>query len=229
MGLFDVDDVVCWPEGCRKTSLRAVLIYLGLQPQTLWSLSFHCGLQRSLSVNFFTWGRCFLWVCGGVWSMEPIDWQLEALFPDPSSYQPGCSLASLQGRQSIKFTPDQNSTIVTIQKKASCGQSLGANRDSQWIAYTAPPAGQGRICSRYADRKEGMGGGDKGNCGLGAVTTQAVCKGTWRRLVNTAGDDTEPCAVESKFQPQCNYPPRKRGVPSPGTAIHVRRRKINSF
>ena len=94
--------------------------------------------------------------------MEPIDWQLEALFPDPSSYQPGCSLASLQGRQSIKFTPDQNSTIVTIQKKASCGQSLGAHRDSQWIAYTAPPAGQGRICSRSADRMEGMGGGDKG-------------------------------------------------------------------
>ena len=94
MGLFDVGDMVPWPEGWRKTSLRAVLIYLGLQPQTLRSLSFHCGLQRSLSVNSFTWGRCFLWVCGGVWRREPIDWQLEALFPDPSSYQPGCSLAA---------------------------------------------------------------------------------------------------------------------------------------
>ena len=100
-----------------------------------------------LSVNSFTQGECFLWVCGGVWSMETIDWQLEALFPDPCSYQPGCSLASLQGRQSIKLTADQNSTMVTIQKKASCGQRLRAHRDWQWIAT----AGQGRICSRCAD------------------------------------------------------------------------------
>lgn len=120
-----------------------------------------------LSVNSFTQGECFLWVCGRVWSMEPIDWQFEALFLDPSSYQPGCSLPSLQGRQSIKFTADQNSTMVTIQKKASRGQSLRAHRYSQWIAYTAPPAGQGGICSRCADRMEGMRGRDKGNLGLG--------------------------------------------------------------
>ena len=49
LGLFDVGDMVPWPEGWRKTSLKAVLIYLGLQPQNLWILSFHCGLQRSLS------------------------------------------------------------------------------------------------------------------------------------------------------------------------------------
>lgn len=65
--------------------------------------------------------------------------------------------------------------------------------------------------------------------GLGAVTTQAVCRGACRGLVNTTREDTERRAAESEFQPQCNYPPRKRGVPSPGTAIHVRRRKINSF
>lgn len=182
--------------------------------------------------EFFHLGQVLspgLWrgvVHGAHWlaARSPVPWPLLL----PTWLQPGRSLASLQGRQSIKFTPAQNSTMVTIQKKASCGHSLRAHRDSQWIAYAAPPAGQGRICGRYADRMEGVGGGDKGNCGLGAVTTQAVCRGTCRRLVNTR-DDTERCAVESKFQPQCNYPPRKRGVPSPGTAVHVRRRKINSF
>ena len=148
--------------------------------------------------------------------------------PCSSSHHPSCSLASFTGKtESIKVTADQNSTIVTIPQ-APCGQSLRARGDSQWPAYTAPPADQDRICSRCEDGTEGMDGGNDG-LGLGAATVQAVCGRACRRLVNTTRDDTERCAVESKFQPQCNYPPRKRGVPSPGTAIHVRRRKINSF
>ena len=165
-----------------------------------------------LSVNSFTQGECFLWVCGGVWSMEPTDWQLEALFPDPCSYQPGCSLASLQGRQSIKLTADQNSTVVTIQKKASCGQRLGAHRDWQWIAYTAPPAGQGRICSRCADsgRDELWGQG-------------GVVWGRWpRRLCaeEPAGDlSTQPGRTLSAVQLKANFShnviihPGKEGSP----------------
>lgn len=74
-----------------------------------------------------------------------------------------------------------------------------------------------------------MDGGDQGGHGPRAAGIQALCKGACRKLVTTTRNDTEHCAVESKFHPQCNYPPWKRGVPSPGTAIHVRRRKISSF
>lgn len=145
----------------------------------------------------------------------------------PSHLQPG--LLYREDRQPKDHSRSKfNNCDHPARKQAPCGQSLRARCDSQWPAYTAPPADQDRICSRCEDGTEGMDGGDDGR-GLGAATVQAVCRRACRRLVNTTRDDTERCAVESKFQPQCNYPPRKRGVPSPGTAIHVRRRKINSF
>lgn len=57
------------------------------------------------------------------------------------------------------------------------------------------------------------GGGDGRGRDSGAVTTQAGHEPGCRSHVNTSRNDTGHHADESKFQPQCNYPPGEEGSP----------------